>query len=81
MARAFSKCGVTKYDFFTFLVKIPIRLLSNKSRFRKYKTKQDDRQICSEFTSYVWELPQKEITPQEQHDFLKGSSEWDLVLK
>lgn len=78
--RAFSKCGETKYDFFTFFVKIPFRLLIGKEKYKKDKPR-DKKQICSEFTSWVWKLPTKEITPQEQHEYFTNSTDWDKITE
>ena len=38
--------------------------------------------ICSEFTAWIWGIEingTNEITPKEQHLYLKNSKDWDLI--
>lgn len=74
MLKAFSKCGETKYDFKTFILRIPFRLFGGKNKERK---NEDRKMICSEFTSWVWNIEGwYQMTPQEQYDYLINSKNW-----
>jgi len=80
--KALAKCGETKYDLKTFFLRIPFRLLFKKHRVKRSQQKQNEKFICSEFTSYVWNIKIKgthEITPQEQFDYLSNSVLWEKV--
>lgn len=73
MIRAFSKAGETKYDFFTFFR----RAFGNRKK-RGY-TKEAEKQICSEYCAWVWDIPEwYDITPQELYDYLVNSKYWEL---
>jgi hypothetical protein len=68
MLKAFSKCGETKYDWFTFVG----RLFG--SRKNRGKAKEEKAFICSEYVAWVWGLKEiHDITPQELHDYLTES--------
>ena len=74
MIRAFSKCGETKYDFFTFL--------RRAFGYRKKRTsnKENEKMICSEYTAWVWNIENGyDMTPQEQYDYLKSSCNYKIV--
>jgi hypothetical protein len=75
MIKAFSKCGETKYDFWKFLVRIPIKLFTGK--WKNKGDKEDDKMICSAFTGWVWDLPNwQSMTPDEQEEYLSKSDNW-----
>lgn len=78
LTKAFSKCGETKYDFWTFLFRIPKKIITGKWKDRGEK--EDDKMICSEFTGWVWGIPNNEsMTPQQQFDYLRKSSDWVTI--
>ena len=74
MLRAFEKCGETKYDWFTFFR----RAFGNRKE--RSDSKENKRQICSEFVAYVWSIPEGyDITPTELHNYLTASRKWELI--
>lgn len=77
MQKAFSKSGETRYDFFTFFLRIPYRLITGKN---KEKDNEDKKMICSEYTSWVWDIEGwYQMTPQEQYEYMVNSNDWDMV--
>ena len=80
--KAIARCGTTRYDFLTFIIRIPIRLLTGKNKDRRDAFKRGKKMICSEFTAWIWDIEingTNEITPKEQHLYLKNSKDWDLI--
>jgi hypothetical protein len=71
MLKAFSKCGETKYDFFTFFR----RAFGNRKK--RNDEKENEKMICSEFTAWCHGLPEAyDMTPSEQADYFDKSKEW-----
>lgn len=74
--RAFEKSGETGYDFISFIIRHPWRLLGGKFKYRG-EDKESKRMICSEYTSWVWNLPNwYSMTPQDQYEYLSNSPDW-----
>lgn len=74
MLRAFAKCGETKYDWFTFFRR------AFGGRKERSESKENERQICSEFVAYVWDIPEGyDITPTELHKYLTHSRRWTKI--
>lgn len=75
MIKAFSKCGETKYDFWKFLIRIPIKLITGK--WNDKGDKEDDKLICSAFTGWVWDLLNwQSMTPDDQDKYLDDNDSW-----
>ncbi len=61
----------TKYDYFTFLFRIPWKLATKDYKFKGEK-KETKRMICSQLTGYLHSLPEWwKMTPDDQQKFLK----------
>ena len=73
--KAFSKAGNTGYDFISFIFRQPWKLITGSWRNRGNKEK--DKMICSEYTSWVWDLPNWwKLTPQDQYEYLSKSEKF-----
>jgi len=74
MIKAFEQCGETKYDFFTFFRR------AFGDRKKRSSVKENKKFICSEFTAYMFGIPNGyDQTPQEQFDYLVNSNQWSLI--
>lgn len=78
--KAFSKCGgKTAYDFESFIIRQPIKLITGKWRDRGEET-EGRKMICSEFTGWVYNLPKwYSMTPQEQYEYLSNSPQYEEI--
>lgn len=77
--KAFTVIGETKYDYFSFFIRKPWRLLTKKGLASK---NEDKKMTCSEFTGWVWDLPLINgvpMTPQEQYEYLQDSEDWEQI--
>lgn len=73
--RAFSKIGVTGYDFISFIIRQPWRLITGNFK-NKGKT-EEKRMICSEYTAWVYSLPEWwKSLPGAQYKYLKNHKDW-----
>jgi len=62
--RAFSRCGVTAYDFESFIIRQPLKIITGKWRNRGEK--ESDKMICSEFVAWVYNIKHWEnMTPKD----------------
>ncbi len=75
--KAFSKCGdKTGYDFESFILRQPIKLLTGRWRNRG-EEKESEKMICSEFTGWVYGMHNWfKMTPDDQYEYLTKSSDW-----
>ncbi len=72
--KAFSVCGETKYDYFTFFRR------AFGDRKERDISKEEKKKICSEFTGWLKNLPGwYDMTPQEQFDFLINSDSYRII--
>jgi hypothetical protein len=70
LRRAFTKCGHTGYDFVAFILRHPWQLITGKWKSRG-DNKEDDRMICSEFSGWVYNMPDwYKMTPDMQKKHL-----------
>jgi len=77
--KAMSKAGHTGYDFVSFLIRQPFKLLTGRWRKRGQK-KEEAKMICSEFVGWVYHMPQWwKMTPDDQFKHLEKSFNWKLV--
>jgi len=76
--KAFSKAGTTGYDFTQFIFRQPWTLLTGSWKNRG--DKEGKRMICSEYTSWVWDLPEwYKLTPQKQYEYLSKSKSFKQI--
>ena len=74
--RAFSKAGETAYDFFSFIIRQPWKIITGNFKY-KGEEKESKRMICSEYTGWVWNLPNwYSMTPDDQYKYLSTSDSW-----
>jgi hypothetical protein len=77
--RAFSKVGVTSYDFVSLLIRFPWMLLTG--RWRNRGTKEDDRMVCSEFVSWCYDHPEwYKMTPQAVYEWCQNPK-FETIIK
>lgn len=61
--KAVSKLGHTAYDFQSFLLRMPVKLITGKWRA---KPNEDDKVFCSEFVAWCYKFTGSErLTPKE----------------
>lgn len=79
--RAFKKCGETSYDFVSFIIRQPFKLITGMFKYKGEK-EESKRMICSEYTSWVWNLPNwYKLTPDDQYNYLSNSDDWINISK
>jgi hypothetical protein len=77
--RAIEKCGDTPYDFIGLIIFQPIMILTGKWLGKRGK-KADKKLYCSEFISYVFEMPNRySNTPQDVYDFTIKSKNFKII--
>ena len=80
LLKALSKSGETSYDFHSFLLRQPWKLLTGK--WKDKGKKENDKMICSEFCAWVWGIPEYwKLTPQDLFVYLKNSKSWLNILQ
>ena len=71
----------TKYDYFTFIFRIPWKLKTERFRYRGEGV-ETRRMICSQFTGWVWNLKNWwKMTPDDQYIYLESSTNWKQIKK
>ena len=72
--RAFSKVGLTGYDYFSLVLKSPLYWLTG--RWKKVKN-SEDKMYCSEYTAWCWEIPDSfKMNPQQLYVYLLRLPDW-----
>ena len=78
--KAISKIGITAYDFESFIIRQPWRLLTGN--YKNKGKKEEKRMICSEFTAWVYDLPNWwKSLPSTQNEYLSNSESWECINK
>ena len=68
--KAISKCGHTGYDFISFLIRQPLKLLTGKWKY-KGEYKEMKFMICSEFVAWCYDMPNWwKMTPDDNKNYL-----------
>lgn len=70
----------TKYDFFTFIFRIPYKLITKKYKFKgdEIETK---RMICSQFTGWIHNMNEWwKMTPISQLEYLEKSNKYIKIF-
>ena len=63
--KAFQKCGVTAYDFESFIIRQPLKIVSGIWK-SKGEEEEEDKMICSEFCAWAYGLKEWEkMTPKD----------------
>jgi len=77
----------TKYDYFTFMFRIPYKLVTKKYKYRGEEI-ETKRMICSQLTAWLHDLEGwHKSTPATQYEFLNNNwikhtvERWNLDLK
>lgn len=66
-----------KYDYFTFIFRIPYKLATSKYRYKGEEI-ETRRMICSQLTGWIRNLPDwHRMTPETQYRYLRDN--WKLV--
>ncbi len=75
--RAISIVGrKVKYDLFTFIFRIPWKLITKKYKFNG-EDLETKRLICSQLTGWVWKMDKWwEMTPDDQQKYLDLQKDW-----
>lgn len=68
--KAFSKVGLTGYDFENLIIKHPLSIVRGK--WVKDKDPNDDKMICSEYVAWVFDIDKPyRITPAKLYEYCK----------
>lgn len=66
--RAFSKVGLTGYDFESLIIRHPLAIIRGK--WAKDKDPNDKRMVCSEYVAWVFNIEKPyRITPKKLYDY------------
>ena len=77
--RAFSKAGCTGYDFVSFVLRQPWKLVTGKWKY-KGDYREVKRMICSEYTAWIYDIKGWwKLTPDDVEKFLSRSIRYKLV--
>ena len=69
----------TKYDYFTFIFRIPYKLVTKKYKYKGEEI-ETKRLICSQLTGWIHNLPNwHKMTPKSQYNYLNKN--WKLTIK
>jgi hypothetical protein len=61
----------TKYDYFTFIFRIPYKIVTNKYKYKGEEI-ETRRMICSQLTAWLNDLPEwYKSTPEKQFNYLQ----------
>lgn len=72
--RAFSKIWATGYDFVSFCLRQPLKLITGKFKYRG-EEREVERMICSEYTAWIYELRGWwKMTPDDVEKYLEKSN-------
>jgi hypothetical protein len=79
--RAFSKAGHVGYDFVSFVLRQPFKLLTGKWKYRG-EHREVKRMICSEYTAWIYDIKfWWKLTPDDVERFLSRSPRYKLITK
>lgn len=68
--KAFEKCGHTSYDFVSFIIRQPIKLITGKWK-NKGTQKEGCKMICSEYVAWVYDIKDWfKMTPDDLQKYL-----------
>jgi len=77
--RAFDKAGCTGYDFVSFCLRQPLKLITGKFKYRGDE-REVKRMICSEYTAWIYEIKDWwKLTPDDVEKFLSRSPRYELI--
>ena len=77
--RAFSKAGCTAYDFISFCLRQPFKLLTGKFKY-KGEEREVERMICSEYTAWIFEIKDWwKLTPDDVEKSLRLGTRYKIV--
>lgn len=77
--KAFSKAGHTGYDFFSFVIRQPFKLITGKFKYRG-EYREVKRMICSEFVAWCYDMPNWwKMTPDDNKKFMDSNRNYYIV--
>jgi hypothetical protein len=76
--KAFSKCGHTGYDFFSFILRHPWQLITGKWKNRGKE--EEKTMICSEFVGWVYNMTGWwKMTPDIQKKYMDKATRFNRI--